>query len=97
VHRRGAGALLGATLILAGTALVLCSIFGLIAGVVSAVRQYGWTDRIVTFFVLIGISTPSFWLGLLLILSSRSSCAGCRPAACRDLWRRRPARPAHGT
>ena len=57
-----------ATLILAGAALVLCSIFGLLAGVVSAVRQFGWTDRIVTFFVLVGISTPSFFLGLLLIL-----------------------------
>ncbi len=57
-----------ATLILAGTALVLCSLFGLLAGVVSAVRQYGWTDRIVTLLVLIGISTPSFFLGLLLIL-----------------------------
>jgi len=57
-----------ATLILAGTSLVLCSFFGLLAGIVSAVRQFGWTDRIVTFFVLIGISTPSFWLGLLLIM-----------------------------
>ena len=57
-----------ATLILAGTSLVLCSIFGLIAGVVSAVRQYSWVDKTVTFIVLIGISIPSFWLGLLLIL-----------------------------
>ncbi|HWJ87407.1 MAG TPA: ABC transporter permease [Pelagibacterium sp.] len=58
----------GATLILAGTSLVLCSIFGILAGVVSAVRQFGWTDRIVTLFVLIGISTPAFWLGLIFIL-----------------------------
>ena len=58
-----------ATLILAGAALLLCSVFGLIAGVATAVRQYGWTDRIVTFFVLIGISVPSFWLGLLLVLT----------------------------
>ena len=57
-----------ATLILAGSALILASIFGLLAGIVSAVRQFGWTDRIVTFFVLIGLSTPSFFLGLLLIL-----------------------------
>lgn len=57
-----------ATLILSGAALVLCSLFGLLAGIASAVRQFGWTDRIVTFFVLIGISTPSFFLGLLLIL-----------------------------
>ncbi|TYC65407.1 ABC transporter permease [Stappia sp. BW2] len=57
-----------ATLILAGTSLVLCSIFGLLAGIVSAVRQYGWADKIITLLVLVGISTPSFWLGLLLIL-----------------------------
>lgn len=58
----------GATLILAGAALVICSILGIIAGIVSAVRQFGWTDRIVTFFVLIGISMPAFFLGLVLIL-----------------------------
>ena len=32
-------------------------------------RQFGWADKIITFLVLIGISTPSFWLGLLLILA----------------------------
>jgi len=58
----------GATLILAGTALLLASLFGLLAGILAAVRQFGWTDRIVTFLVLIGISTPSFWLGLLFIM-----------------------------
>lgn len=57
-----------ATLILAGTALVLCSVLGLIAGVISAVRQFSWVDKFLTFTVLIGISVPSFWLGLLLIL-----------------------------
>lgn len=57
-----------ATMILAGAALVLCSLMGLLAGVISAVRQYGRTDKIVTFLVLAGISTPSFWLGLVLIL-----------------------------
>ena len=57
-----------ATLILAGTALVICSVLGLIAGVVSAVRQFGLADKVITFVVLIGISAPSFWLGLILIL-----------------------------
>ncbi|GCA52149.1 glutathione transport system permease protein GsiC [Sinorhizobium sp. KGO-5] len=56
-----------ATLVLAGVSLVLCSVIGLFAAVISAVRQFGWADRIITFFVLAGISTPSFWLGLLLI------------------------------
>lgn len=59
---------LNATLILAGAALVLCSLLGILAGILSAVRQYGWTDRVLTFLVLIGISMPSFWLGLLLIV-----------------------------
>ena len=58
----------GATLILAGAALVLCSLLGLAAGIAAAVHQFGWTDRILTLLVLIGISTPSFWLGLLLIM-----------------------------
>ena len=58
-----------ATLILAGTALVFCSILGLLAGVISAVRQYGLADKVITVLVLIGISTPAFWLGLLLILA----------------------------
>ena len=57
-----------ATLILAGASLLLCSFFGLLAGIVSAVRQFGWADRLITLLVLVGISTPSFWLGLLLIL-----------------------------
>jgi len=57
-----------ATLILAGAALVLSSILGLLAGIVSAVRQFGWADRLITLLVLIGISTPSFFLGLMLIL-----------------------------
>ncbi|MBU6955212.1 ABC transporter permease [Hahella sp. HN01] len=57
-----------ATLTLAGASFLLCSLFGLLAGIVSAARQFSWTDRVITLLVLIGISTPSFWLGLLLIL-----------------------------
>jgi peptide/nickel transport system permease protein len=57
-----------ATLVLAGAALVLASALGLAVGIVSAVRQYGLADRLATLAVLVGISMPSFWLGLLLIL-----------------------------
>lgn len=57
-----------ATLLLAGTALVICTLLGLLAGILSAVNQYGITDKGLTLIVLIGISTPAFWLGLLLIL-----------------------------
>lgn len=58
----------GATLVLAGAALALCSVIGIAAGTVSAVRQFGWADRVITFVVLIGISMPAFFLGLVFIL-----------------------------
>jgi peptide/nickel transport system permease protein len=58
----------GPTLILAGSALLLCALLGVSGGVVSAIRQYGWPDKLITVLVLIGISTPSFFLGIVLIL-----------------------------
>ena len=58
-----------ATLILAGTAFVLCSVLGVLAGVVSAARQYGLADKAITLVVLIGISVPSFFLGMMMILT----------------------------
>jgi peptide/nickel transport system permease protein len=57
-----------ATLVLAGAALVLAALIGLLVGIVAAVRQGGTADRLATLAVLVGISMPSFWLGLLLIL-----------------------------
>lgn len=57
-----------ATLILAGTAFILCSVLGVLAGVFSAARQYGFVDKAITFVVLIGISVPSFFLGMMMIL-----------------------------
>ncbi|AAV95803.1 ABC transporter permease [Ruegeria pomeroyi] len=57
-----------ATMILAGTAFVLCALLGILAGVVSAARQYGFADKAITFVVLIGISVPSFFLGMMMIL-----------------------------
>ncbi|TRD15995.1 ABC transporter permease [Palleronia caenipelagi] len=58
----------GATLVLAGTSFVLCSLLGILAGVVSAARQYGAADKLITLVVLIGISVPSFFLGMMMIL-----------------------------
>ncbi len=59
---------LGPTLLLAGTALLLATLLGLAAGMLAALRHNRLTDRLVTLGVLLGISIPSFWLGLLLIL-----------------------------
>jgi len=60
---------LNPTLILAGTSLFFCTLSGLVTGVVTAVKQYGWQDKLLTLIALIGLSTPSFWLGLVLILT----------------------------
>jgi peptide/nickel transport system permease protein len=57
-----------ATLVLAGTAFVLCSFLGVIAGVISAANQYGAAYKGITFVVLLGISIPSFFLGMMMIL-----------------------------
>jgi peptide/nickel transport system permease protein len=59
---------IGPTLLLAGSALVLSVIMGLLAGIVAAVHRRGWQDHLLTLAVLLGISTPQFWLALLLIL-----------------------------
>ncbi len=58
----------GATLVLAGTALMLASLLGVATGVLAATRQFGARDKVLTLLVLLGISTPSFWLGLLFIM-----------------------------
>lgn len=57
-----------ATLVLAGVAFVLAAFLGVLGGVVSSARQYGLADKLITFTVLIGISVPSFFLGMMMIL-----------------------------
>ncbi|WP_440634011.1 ABC transporter permease [Candidatus Pelagibacter sp. HIMB1485] len=57
-----------ATLILSGTAFILCSFVGVLIGTISAFKQYTITDKIITFTVLTGISLPSFFLGMMMIL-----------------------------
>ena len=38
--------------------------FGILVGVISAVRAGRWSDRLITVLALIGISLPVFWLGI---------------------------------
>jgi peptide/nickel transport system permease protein len=56
------------TLILAGTAWVLWVTIAIVSGVYAAVKRYGWIDQALTVFYYIGLSLPTFWLGLMLIL-----------------------------
>lgn len=57
-----------ATLLLAVTSVLLSVIAGMAAGIFAAVRQNKLGDVLIMILSLIGISTPVFWLGLLLIL-----------------------------
>jgi peptide/nickel transport system permease protein len=56
------------TLILSAAALALSLIIAIPAGVASAARPYTPVDHTVTFLCFFGISVPTFWLGLMLIV-----------------------------
>ncbi|RAI01756.1 peptide ABC transporter [Acuticoccus sediminis] len=49
-------------------ALVLTLIFGIMLGIIAALRQNSWVDQAVMTVALIGVSLPNFWLGLILIV-----------------------------
>ncbi len=59
---------LPATLQLALLALLFSLLIGIPAGILAAVRQNTWWDQAVMVTAMGGISIPSFWLGLALIL-----------------------------
>ena len=59
---------LGHTLALLGISLTLALLIGLPLGIWAAVRPYSTRDYAVNMFAFAGISIPSFWLGLLLII-----------------------------
>jgi ABC-type dipeptide/oligopeptide/nickel transport system permease component len=57
----------GATLQLAGTALGLAVVLGVVGGLVCAVWRDRAADAVISSIAIAGQSMPSFWLGLLLI------------------------------
>jgi len=56
------------TLQLATMAMLIALLIGVTAGVISAVKKDTWVDYAANVFALWGLSTPNFWLGILLIL-----------------------------
>ena len=56
------------TLLLTLTGLALSTSVGIAAGVIAAIRQNSWLDRMTTLVALFGVSMPVFWLGIMLIL-----------------------------
>lgn len=57
-----------ATIELALAATILASFFGILIGVISAVKKNSVFDNSGMFLALIGVSMPIFWLGILLII-----------------------------
>jgi ABC-type dipeptide/oligopeptide/nickel transport systems, permease components len=57
------------TLELAGLAILLGSVLGIVAGVIAAVRRGRPADYAATSVALVGLSVPHFWLGLLMIVA----------------------------
>ena len=57
-----------ATVRLAGAAIFLAVVFGIPLGVISATKQYSFFDSGSMFVALVGVSMPTFWLGIMLVL-----------------------------
>jgi len=56
------------SLLLATAAMTFSLVVGIPTGIIAAVRVNGWWDSAGKIFALLGLSLPSFWVGLLLIL-----------------------------
>jgi len=54
---------------LAIMATVIASLLAIPLGTLAAVKQDTWVDHLVRIFSIAGLATPSFWLGILMILS----------------------------
>ena len=58
---------IGPTFILAVTSLAIACVVGVTLGVLAGTRPRSWIDRASTTIAAIGVSTPTFWLGLMLV------------------------------
>lgn len=57
-----------ASLALMGAAWVMSGVFGFALGIVAAMKRGTWIDRLIKWYCLTLASTPTFWLGLLLLI-----------------------------
>lgn len=56
------------TMELTAASMLIATVFGMLAGIISAARPYSLFDYTSMFLALVGISAPVFWLGLMLML-----------------------------
>lgn len=58
---------LPSTIVLTLAGLAIAVVIGMTLGIVAAVKQNTWADLAAMIMAMLGVSMPSFWLGLLLI------------------------------
>jgi len=58
---------LPATFLLTVSSLVFAYVIAIPLGIISGLRQHSAVDYVLTFFAFLGISTPSFFLGIILV------------------------------
>lgn len=56
------------TILFAVLTMLIACVIGIPLGIVSATKQYSWVDNLSTGFAMLGVSVPTFWLGLMLML-----------------------------
>lgn len=54
------------TILLTMCGILVTVLIGVPTGIIAAVKQNSWMDKVATFIGLFGVSMPAFWLGLLL-------------------------------
>lgn len=59
---------LPASLLLAGTSMVIATVFALAIGIISAIKRHSFLDYATTVTAFIGLSIPGFWLGIMSVI-----------------------------
>ena len=67
------------TILLATVSYALQLLIAIPLGIFSALKQYSFFDSVFTFISYVGLSTPTFWLGLFCCTFSLSTGRYCRP------------------
>lgn len=74
------------TFMLSVYAIIIATVFGVSLGIISAVKQNSILDNLVRIFAMLGVSMPTFWLGLMLIILF-SVVLGILPSSGLMTWR----------
>jgi peptide/nickel transport system permease protein len=57
-----------ATMLLAGSALLISIVISIPLGVLCARNQHSWIDQLLSSLSFVGLAVPGFWLGILLVI-----------------------------